>query len=118
MLRTVLLFAALTAPGISKAAELWCMPDTLCNATGCKPTTNEEVSVRLQDLQASTTTLRTHAEDVAMERTRDGDVVQWQGVNANGAAEYLAWRQSDMEFTYLIRSDGREYSATGLCEVQ
>jgi len=118
MLRTVLFIAALAAPATAQAAELWCMPDTLCNATGCKPTTNEEVSVRLKDVKASSTTLRTHAEDVPMSRSRDGDVVQWQGVNATGGAEFLAWRQSDMEFTYLIRSEGREYSATGLCEVQ
>ena len=94
------------------------MPTTLCSDKGCKSTTDEEMSVRLNDLAVGTTTLRTHAEDVSMARTREGDVVQWQGVNASGAAEYLAWRQSDMEFTYLIRSDGYEYSATGLCEVQ
>jgi hypothetical protein len=118
MLRTVLFIVALVIPPTAHAAELWCMPDTLCNPTGCKPTTNEEVSVRLKDVKARSTTLRTHAEDVAMSRTRVGDVVQWQGMNESGGAEYLAWRQSDMEFTYLVRSEGREYSATGLCEVQ
>ena len=118
MLRTTLLFIALATAGSGHAAELWCMPDTLCSANGCGSTADEEMSVRLKDLAEQTTTLRTHAEDVVMSRTRDGDVVQWQGVNASGGAEYLEWRQSDMEFTYLIRTEGREYTATGLCEVQ
>ena len=118
MLRTMLLFVALATAGSGQAAELWCMPDTLCNATGCDSTTDEEMSVRLKDLAEQTTTLRTHAEDVVMSRTKEGDVVQWEGKNEYGGKEFLAWRPSDGAFTYLIRWDEGESTATGLCEVQ
>jgi hypothetical protein len=122
VLRTVFLIVALpvflSVPHTVHAAELWCMPDTLCDATDCKATKDEEMSVRLADMMAATTSLRSQGEDVPMTRKEMGDVVQWDGVNTFGGRETLAWRQSDMAFTYLVRWDDRKITATGQCEVQ
>lgn len=119
MLRKGLIVLAMIAPSPLLAKELWCMPDTICRSSGaCHGTTDTEASVRLQDMEAAATSLRSHAEDVPMARTHSGVVVQWQGVNEAGSDEILAWRPADGAFVYLIRSDGKERRATGLCEVQ
>ena len=118
-MRPTLILLALLAPGGAMAAQLWCMPDTICRTGGaCHATTDTETSVRLNDKDSATPSLRTHAEDVALTRTHNGASVQWQGVSADGADEILAWRPADGSFVYLIRSQGREVRATGRCDIQ
>ena len=112
------MLVALLAPFPVQASELWCMPTEICRNDTCKPTNDEESSVRLTDPDGSAS-LRAHAESIAMTKTYDGPVQQWEGLNKDGAAEILAVRRSDMEFTHLeLRSDGSQRTATGLCEVQ
>ena len=119
MYRALIVIAALI-PGPALAAELWCMPHTLCRWDGtCRATDDEESSVRLHDMQAATSSLRTHAEDVLMTRKPGDGVVEWTGTNTVGNAERLVWTRADMTYTYVQTEPGGDtFSATGLCEVQ
>lgn len=117
MKRLILLSALLPAPAM--AAELWCMPQTICRGAECHSTTDEETSVRFADMDAAETTMRAHAEDVPMARTPGDAAVEWAGVNSGGATEYLIWTRADNAFTYVVtQTDGRIRKATGTCEVQ
>jgi len=118
MMRNILILLAFLAPGGAAAAELWCMPDTLCRNDVCKPTTDEESSVRLNDLDSATPTLRMNANDIPMTRTAKGDTVQWQGDDPDGGTDVLAWRPSDGAYVLVRKVDGRTFKATGRCEVQ
>lgn len=111
---------AVLAPAPVLAAELWCMPETICNVDmDCHSTTDEESSVRLNDLNAVSASLRTHAEDVSVQRNEADGVVQWLGTNSNGNQELLVWTMADNAFTYKISfSDGQVWKANGYCEVQ
>ncbi len=117
MKRLFLLAALMPAPAF--AAELWCMPETICRGEECHSTTDEESSVRLADMDAAQTTMRAHAEDVPMTRT-DGDAaVEWSGTNSGAAAEVLIWTRADNAFTYTVtHADGTSRKANGYCEVQ
>jgi len=116
------LLAVITAlvplPGL--AAELWCMPSTICRADGsCHPTDDQESSIRLQDMDAATSSLRSNAQDVAMTRRQTGEFVEWRGVNQSGDAEYLLWRRADMVYNHTIAlRDGGTFKAVGHCEIQ
>jgi hypothetical protein len=118
MKHLILLAALLPAPAF--AAELWCMPETICSdETTCVSTTDEELSIRVADMDADTTTLRAHAEDIAMMRHPGDGSVEWMGSNAAGLAEYVVWTEADRAFTYtLTLADGAMRKATGYCEVQ
>ena len=118
MKHLILFMALLPAPAM--AAELWCMPETICSdETTCVSTTDEELSVRLADRDAPETTLRAHAEDVPMMRHPGTGSVEWMGTNAAGLAEALIWAQADNAFTYAVTlADGAIRKATGYCEVQ
>ena len=121
MNRLILLAALLPAPAM--AAELWCMPETICRGEECHSTTDEETSVRFADMNAGETTMRAHAEDVPMTRANgdsDGDTtVEWSGTNSGGVAEYLIWTRADNAFTYVVtHADGKTRKANGYCEVQ
>ena len=117
MNRLILLAALLPAPAM--AAELWCMPETICRGEECHSTTDEETSVRFANMDAGETTMRAHAEDVPMTR-QDGDTtVEWSGTNSGGVAEYLIWTRADNAFTYVVtHADGKTRKANGYCEVQ
>lgn len=118
MKHLILLAALLPAPAM--AAELWCMPETICtDETTCSSVTDEELSVRFADLEAAETTLRSHAEDVPMMRHPGTGTVEWMGKNAAGLAEALIWTKADNAFTYTVTlADGAVRKATGYCEVQ
>lgn len=118
MTRFGLITALSLAAGPAAAADLWCMPERLCRDGDCRPTQDEEASVRLRDFDAARPVLRSHAEDVPMRLTHDGATRQWQGRDAAGATQILAWRRQDDAFVYLRRLDGRDWTATGRCEVQ
>ena len=118
MLRNMLIMMALAAPGHALAVELWCMPDTLCRSDVCKPTDDEEASVRLNDLDSATPVLRMDAKDIPLQRTAEGDTVQWQGEDPDGGTDVLAWRRSDNAYVLLRRVDGMTFKATGRCEIQ
>jgi len=116
---TVPALAFAVAPVPAHAAELWCMPAEVCRDAACKPTTDEESSVRLTDPDGPAPSLRAQAETIAMTKTYDGPVQQWEGLNDSGAAEILAMQTSDMAFTYLrLHPDGSQATATGICERQ
>lgn len=114
------ILAALLLPLPLQAAELWCMPDTICDLGGsCQRTTDEESSVRLSDLAAPKASLRSNAEDVAMQRTENNTVLIWRGTNSSKAAEELVVTKADQSFTYTVKgADGTGFKATGQCEVQ
>ncbi len=113
-----LVILALLAPLPAAAAELWCMPQEICDGGGCHPTTDEETSVRLADWSVPATSMRSSAQDVPMTRIRTGRVLEWQGVNRDGGTETLKVRRRDLSFTYVRRLVGRATSAKGWCEVQ
>lgn len=118
MLRNALITLVLLMPANAIAAELWCMPDTLCREAVCKPIADEESSVRLNDLASATPILRMDAKDIAMTRTIDGDTVQWQGDDPDGGIDILAWRRADNAYVLVRKVDGRTFKASGTCEVQ
>jgi hypothetical protein len=119
MMRFLALLAVL-APAPALAAELWCMPQQICGPDGnCHATKDEESSVRIADIAASATRLRSHGEDVAVTRTAQEAQVSWSGTNAMGQSEALVWLKADNAFSYDIRAqNGDEWSAEGACEVQ
>jgi hypothetical protein len=114
----IVIATLLPFPGI--AAELWCMPDTLCRPDGsCRATTDEESSIRLADLQAESSTLRADAEDIVLTRLTGGTVVEWAGTDGFGRAISLIWTVDDMGYTYSItESGGAVFKDSGVCEVQ
>ena len=119
-MRLALILTAVLLPAPAVAAELWCMPHTVCRWDGtCHATTDEESSVRLHDLDGATSTFRSHAETMVMTR-KDGDgVVEWTGTDASGRGEYLIWTLADMSFTYTITEPGGAvFKDIGVCEVQ
>ena len=117
MKHLILLAALMPLP--AAAAELWCMPETLCRGEDCQSTTDEETSVRLADMEAPATTMRAHAEDVPMARKEAGDLVEWTGTNSGGATEVLIWTRADNAFTHTVtQADGASRKAHGYCEVQ
>lgn len=101
-----------------QAADLWCMPDRLCRGEVCKPTQDEETSVRLEGYGTAAPTLRVAAEDVPMQPVQDGALQGWQGRDGAGAVLDLVWRPADAAFTYRRQLDGRDWTAHGRCEVQ
>lgn len=118
-MRKILTVLALLLPAPSFAAELWCMPETICRGDECVSTTDEESSIRFADMDTKTTTLRSHAEDVMMTRKDGAEAVEWSGVNAAGLAEYVVWTRADNAYTYTVTgSDGAVRKAVGYCEVQ
>ena len=119
MRKILTLIAALT-PAPAMAAELWCMPETICRADGrCKSTTDEETSLRLANLAAKKTTMRSHVETIAMQRQKAGTAVEWRGTNERGGMEYVIWSKTTDAFTYTISdTDGSVWKSTGYCEVQ
>ena len=119
-MRKILLILAALLPAPAMAAELWCMPETICRADGsCKSTMDEETSLRLADMDADATTMRVHAETIPMARTQGQGVVEWAGTNTGGGAEYVIWTQADNAFTYTeTHPSGDLWKATGYCEVQ
>ena len=118
MLRLVVILILTACP--AAAFELWCMPDKMCRDDTCRPTDDEEASVRLHDAGTKTPTLRSSAEDIPMRRTHEGDVTQWEGVNGNGGAEVLAVRMATGAFVYRVlpKGDSAVFTARGRCEVQ
>ncbi|MDR5652926.1 hypothetical protein [Ruixingdingia sedimenti] len=104
--------------GRAAAADLWCMPDRLCRGDRCAPTRDEETSLRLRDFEGARPVLRSHAEDVPMRPTQQGATASWQGTDAAGAVLALSWRRSDGGFAFLRRFEGRDWTASGRCEVQ
>lgn len=104
--------------GRAAAADLWCMPDRLCRDETCKPTRDEESSVRLRDYASARPVLRAAAEDVPMRRVQEGATLGWRGTDGAGATQTLTWRQADGAFAYQRRLGGRAWTATGRCEVQ
>ena len=118
-MRMFILIAALAASPAG-AAELWCMPDTLCNASGeCRATTNEETSLRIANLSRKRTTMRSHTETSPMKRTKAGTAVEWRGTNESGATEYVIWSTTTNTFTYTqANQNGDVWKSTGTCEVQ
>ena len=119
MRKTFLLIAGLM-PAPAMAAELWCMPETICRWDGsCTSTTDEETSLRLADVDAQATTLRVHAETIPMLPQKGDGVVEWAGTNVGGGAEYVIWTTADNAFTYTeTQTSGDVWKATGYCEVQ
>ena len=119
MHRILTLMAALL-PMPAMAAELWCMPDTLCRADGsCRATTDEESSIRLADLQAESSTLRADAQDIALTRLTGGTVIEWAGTDDMGRAVSLIWTVEGMAYTYTItETGGGVFKDSGVCEVQ
>ena len=115
-----LLLSAALLPAPAFAAELWCMPETICSdATTCVSTTDKELSIRFADMDAADTTLRAHDEDVPMMRHPGTGTVEWMGKNAAGLAENVIWTEADGAFTYTVtQADGAVRKATGYCEVQ
>lgn len=117
MKHLILLAGLMPAPAL--AAELWCMPQTICRGDDCQATTDEESSIRFVDMDAGETALRSHAEDVPMARTDGGETVTWAGTNSGGVAEQVIWTRADNAFTYTVtHADGSTRTATGFCEVQ
>ena len=114
----ILIAALLPSPAL--AAELWCMPDTLCGPLGkCKATTDEETSLRIENLKAPKTTMRAHAETILMTRTKAGTAVEWRGTSENGGTEYVIWSKTTNAFTYTqMHQNGDIRKASGTCEVQ
>ncbi len=104
--------------GSAQAADLWCMPSEICRGDQCKPTRDEETSVRLRGFDGRAPVLRSGGEDVPMRLVNDGDVRQWQGAAAGGAVEILAWRPATGSYVHVRRIGEREWRATGRCEVQ
>jgi hypothetical protein len=119
-MRKILTVLALLLPVPSFAAELWCMPETICRGDGiCNSTTDEESSLRLHNLKAKKTTMRSHTETVPMTRKKAGDAVEWRGKNERGDTEYVIWSKATNAFTYTISApDGAVWKSTGYCEVQ
>jgi hypothetical protein len=119
MRKTILLIAALL-PAPALAAELWCMPESLCKPDGkCRSTTDEESSLRLHDLTKKKTTMRSHAETIPMKRTESGTAVEWRGRNERGGKEYVIWSSTAKSFTYTVTDkDGAIWKSVGFCEVQ
>jgi hypothetical protein len=120
LLERALILAALLLPLPASAAELWCMPDTICNSAGkCHRTTDEETSIRLNDLAAPKASLRSNAEDVPMHRTENSTVLVWRGTNSWKASEELVVTKAGGSFTYTVKGkQGTGFKATGQCEVQ
>ena len=116
----VLVPGATLTPAAAVAAELWCMPQSICRADGsCHATTDEETSLRLADIDADATTLRAHAETVAMTRSTADGAVAWSGTNAAGDAEAVIWTKADRAFTYTqTQKSGAVWKSVGTCEVQ
>ena len=119
-MRLILTLMAALLPLPAMAAKLWCMPHTFCTWDGtCRPTADEESSVRLHDMEGETSTFRTHAETVTMTRKPGDGVVEWTGADASGRAEYLIWTVADMTYTYTITEPGGAvFKDIGVCEVQ
>ncbi len=116
----ILILTAALLPSPALAAELWCMPQTLCRADGsCRATTDAENSIRLADLQAQASTLRADAENIMLTRKTGGTVVEWGGTDGMGRAVQLIWTVSDMSYTYTItETGGAVFKDIGVCEVQ
>ncbi|GLS87797.1 hypothetical protein GCM10010873_27710 [Cypionkella aquatica] len=119
-MRMILTLIAALLPAPAMAAELWCMPDTLCNAKGkCHATTDEESSIRLHNLAAKKTTMRSHAETIPMKRQKAGSALEWRGTNESGGREYVIWSKTSNAFTYTVSAtDGAVWKSSGVCEVQ
>lgn len=119
-MRRILIVMAALMPLPAVAAELWCMPHTLCRPDGsCQATTDEESSIRLQDLQAERSPLRADAEDIVLTRKTGGTVVEWAGTDGMGRAVDLIWTVADMGYTYTITEQGGAvFKDIGVCEVQ
>ena len=109
------LFTTLTALPV-QAADLWCMPDTICRNGKCHATTDTESSVRLHDPDGKAPVLRADAEDIPMTKTHNGAVVQWEGVNDFGLRKVLAVQASD--YVYVTRHPVGDDTASGHREVQ
>ena len=118
MMRLALIPALCLLAGPVLAADLWCMPDRLCRDGQCRENRGEEASLRLRDIDGRAPMLRSGGEDVPMRATHAGATRQWQGRDGAGATEILAWRPQDGSFVALRRLEGREWTASGRCEVQ
>jgi hypothetical protein len=116
------LLLALLIPIPAHAVDLWCMPDKICAGENCAIEFDEESSLRLTDPNGANPSLRSHAETIAMTKTHNADTVQWEGTDAQGEPEILAYRPATRRFTYLVGRDDladyAQYKATGVCEVQ
>ena len=117
MRKIVLLIAA---PDPAVAAELWCTPDAVCKPDGiCKSTTDEELSLGLENLKSGKTTMRAHAETISMMRFKAGTAVEWNGRNERGGTEYVIWSTTTNAFTHTVMApNGDIWKSTGTCEVQ
>lgn len=116
--RILMILPLILAGGTATAADLWCMPDSICRGERCVVPQSEEESVRLTDADGARPVLRSDGEDVPMRAVRDGATVEWRGHNGAGATETLAWVRADGSFVYQRRLDDVGYKATGRCEVQ
>jgi hypothetical protein len=118
MAQAAVLLLALGGP--VRAADLWCMPQIECLGARCSATADTEASIRLREPESAAPVLRTHAEDVVMTQTHQGDVIQWQGQNSAGRVEILAVRRSTLDYVYKVAGDPGEASWVdrGRCEVQ
>lgn len=117
-MRVFIIASIVGLAGQAAAADLWCMPDRICRGDACKPTRDEETSVRLQDFEAARPVLRAAAEDMPMLRVQEGATLGWRGADGAGATQTLTWRKADGAFAYQRRLDARVWTATGRCEVQ
>ena len=119
-MRNVILALAALFPAPVMAAELWCMPETLCRPDGtCKSTTDAETSLRIADLTGKETTMRAHAETISIKQTKAGSAVEWRGSNERSGKEYMIWSTTTNAFTYTVMDQtGDVWKSTGLCEVQ
>lgn len=119
-MRQIVILMATLLPLPAVAAELWCMPHTICRPDGsCRATADEESSIRLKDLQAERSTMRANVEDILLTRKTGGTVVEWEGTDGMGRAVDLIWTVADMGYTYTITEEGGAlFKDIGVCEVQ
>jgi len=114
----VLTLMVLMAASPATAKELWCMPDEACVNDICQAMTDTESSVRLADLNAASTVMRSAGEDVAMERSEGGGKVAWNGVYEVGISVTLTLTPSDLAYRMVSSGEFGQTVSTGFCEVQ
>ena len=121
-----LLFSVLTLPLPAVAADFWCLPDRICDSGSCAADITEVSAFRLTNPDSTATSLESHGETIAMEKTvqRAGNS-QWNGINLAGEHEAVYLDRDSMEFIYWIGDEPVRfveqvvrYRSVGTCEEQ
>ena len=95
-----LLMAVLPLPAC--AADLVCVPDTVCIDADCQKGHDDKAEVQLRNWTSAKPVLHSAYGNVPTTGRKGTDLLQWSGRNTDNQIETLSLRPSDMHFTYVI----------------